>query len=96
MELHDLLESVSDEQSFLTFVNALRKDRETDVAAEKAVPSSPYGPTQGGWENVTIESFLDAASSWAESTSFGESQNLRGASPWRKFATFLYLGKIYE
>ena len=96
MELHDLLESVSDEQSFLTFVNALRKDREVDVATEKSSPSSPYGPTQGGWENVTIESFLESACSWAEDTGFGESQGLRGTSPWKKFATFLYLGKIYE
>jgi hypothetical protein len=96
MELHDLLESVSDEQSFLTFVNALRKDREADVTAEKASPSSPYGPTQGGWENVTIESFLASACSWAEDTGFGETQGLGGASPWKKSATFLYLGKIYE
>ncbi len=96
MELHNLLESVSDEESFLAFVNALRKDRETDIAAEKASPSSPYGSTQGGWENVTIESFLESACSWAEDTGFGESQNLRDASPWRKFATFLYLGKNYE
>jgi len=96
MELHDLLETVSDEQSFLAFVNALRKDREIDVAVEKASPSSPYGPTHGGWENVTIGSFLESACSWAEDTGFGESQNLRGASPWKKFAMFLYLGKIYE
>ena len=96
MKLHDLLESVTDEQSFLAFVKALREDREIDATAEKASPSSPYGPTQGGWENVTIESFLESACSWAEDTGFGESQNLSDASPWRKFATFLYLGKIYE
>ncbi len=96
MELHDLLESVSDEQSFLRFVNALRKDRELDAAAEKMMPSSPYGPTQCGWENVTIESFLESACAWAEDTGFGDSQNLGESTPWRKFATFLYLGKIYE
>lgn len=67
-----------------------------DVAAEVARPSSPFGPTKHGWENVTIESFLEAACAWAEDTQFGDSQNLRGASPWKKFATFLYLGKIYE
>lgn len=96
MELNELLESVSDEQTFLAFVNALRKDREIDVSADKASLSGPYEPTRGGWENVTIESFLESACSWAEDTGFGESQNLIGASPWKKFATFLYLGKFYE
>lgn len=96
MELHDLLESVSDEQSFLAFANALHEDRVIDAAAEKTMPSSPYGPTRGGWENVTIESFLESACAWAASTGFGDSQNLGGATPWKKFATFLYLGKIYE
>jgi len=96
MELHQLLESVTDEESFLVFVKALRDDRELDVATEKTNPSSPYGPTSRGWENSTIESFLDAALAWAEASKFGATQNLYAASPWRKFATFLYCGKIYE
>jgi hypothetical protein len=43
MTLHDLLESITDEQSFLAFVEALREDREIDATAEKALPSGPYG-----------------------------------------------------
>jgi hypothetical protein len=96
MELHQLLESVVDERSFLAFVEALRNDRELDVAAEKNNPSSPYGPTTRGWENTTIESFLESAQAWAENSNFGARQNLSSTSPWRKFAEFLYCGKIYE
>ena len=96
MELHEVLESVSDENSFLAFVNELRKDRELSVAGQKVMPSNPYGPTQRGWENITIESFLRAAHAWAEDTNFGATQDLGNASPWKKFAVFLYCGKIYE
>jgi len=96
MELHQLLELVKDEESFLVFVDALRKDRELDAEAEKKSPSSPYGPTAHGWNNVTVQSYLEAAHAWAEDTHFGATQNLGETSMWRKFATFLYCGKIYE
>ena len=96
MDLHELMEAVSDEKSFLMFVDALRKDRELAAAAEKASPSGPFGPAQGGWENITIESFLEAACAWAADSEFGARQDLKEASPWKKFAAFLYCGKIYE
>ena len=96
MELHALVEAVMDEKSFLEFVDALRKDRELAAVAEKASPSGIFGPSQRGWENITIESFLEAAHAWAEDTEFGATQGLREASPWKKFAVFLYCGKIYE
>jgi glycine C-acetyltransferase len=44
----------------------------------------------------TIEAFLGAASSWAESTNVGLTQGLDPANPWKRFAVFLYCGKIYE
>jgi hypothetical protein len=96
MELHHLLELVEDERSFLAFAEALCEDRKLDAEAERISPSSPYGPTVRGWENVTVESFLRAAHSWAIDSKFGATQNLGLASPWRKFAAFLYSGKIYE
>jgi hypothetical protein len=96
MKLYQLLELVNDEESFLVFVDALRKDREFDAEAEQDLPSNPYGASARGWNNVTIQSFLKAAQSWAEATQFGATQNLGELSPWRKFATFLYAGKIYE
>jgi hypothetical protein len=81
MELHEQLETVTDEESFLAFVQALLIDRRCN--AER-------------WENSSIESFLEAASAWAEDSAFGSKQGLLTASLWKKFATFLYCGKIYE
>ena len=95
MELDERADAVCDERSLLDFVRALIADREDEVAKEAVSPSSPYGPGANGWENTRIEDFLGAASSWAESTNFGQTQGLAG-NPWRQFAAFLYCGKIYE
>jgi hypothetical protein len=95
-EPHELLETVEDETSFLKFVEALRQDRETEVAAQRTTGTDPFGRGPNGWENHTIESFLEAALSWAKSTGLGETQGLKDENPWKKFAVFLYCGKIYE
>lgn len=89
-------DAVQDRESFLAFVAALAADRRASVAAEGVAPSSPYGPQSGGWENVTIETFLEAALSWAESTNMGATQGLPTGPTWQGFAAFLYCGKIYE
>jgi hypothetical protein len=81
MQLSERLKVVTDEATFLAFVQALAADRRGDAEH---------------WANGTIEDFLDAASAWAEDSEFGLKQGLSSASPWRKFATFLYCGKIYE
>ncbi|MGL4422434.1 MAG: DUF7660 family protein [Gemmataceae bacterium] len=88
--------TVTDREAFLRFVRALMEDRQASVAAEKIVPSSPYAPAVGGWENVTIEAFLEAALAWAEATEMGENQGLPAGPSWRAFAAFLYCGKVYE
>jgi hypothetical protein len=80
-QLHEQLEMVNDESTFLDFVQALAVDRRSDAEH---------------WENASIESFLESACSWAEDSDFGSKQGLAAASPWRKLATFLYCGKIYE
>ena len=50
-----------------------------------------------GWQNLTIEDFLEAALAWAEASNFGRSQGVDdSANPWRRLAIFLYCGKIYE
>ena len=94
--LNVLLERVNSEESFLAFIAALAKDRRQAVAAERENPNSSYGPDAGGWENRTIEDFLEAAAAWAESTNFGLTQGLAADNLWKRFAVFLYLGKIYE
>lgn len=96
MELHEQLELITDQTSFLAFVRALAQDRASAAQAEAKDPSSPYGPDIGGWENTSIESFLSAAVAWAEDSDFGSKQGLQSANPWKKFAVFLYCGKIYE
>ncbi len=87
----DLLEQVTDRESFLAFDRALAADREDEVAKEQVQPSSPYGPGANGWENATIEAFLEAALAWAN-----DSGDLPEEPSWYAFANFLYCGKIYE
>ena len=85
------IQAVHDRESFFAFVAALAADRRASVAAEAVKPSSPYAPDAGGWENITIEAFLEAALAWAD---FG--RGLPAAPTWRDFACFLYAGKFYE
>lgn len=80
-QLYEQLEKVTDEATFLAFVKTLVVDRRIDTEH---------------WENGSIEDFLEAASAWAEDSAFGSQQGLSLTSLWRKFATFLYSGKIYE
>ena len=102
MEAVDPLDphAVHDRESFFAFVRALVANREYAVEAEKQNPTDPriLGLVQdaGGWYNFTIESYLDAALSWAESTDMGVSQGLPPEPSWRAFAVFLHCGKIYE
>ncbi len=76
----------------MDFVDALIEDR---VDKAKDEHRYPYGGQPGGWENSRIESYLEAALSWAQ-----DSRDLPTGLPsepsWRGFATFLYSGKIYE
>lgn len=90
-------QQVTDRESFFTFVRALIADRMDSLAKEAKHPSNPWGPAANGWENTSIEAFLDAALAWAETTHMGQSQGLGDGRPsWRTFALFLSVGKIYE
>jgi len=90
-DLYDLEKRVYDRESFLAFVQALADDREGEVMEEKTTPSSPWGPGAHGWENGSIEQFLDAALRWAH-----DSGQLPAEPSWQAFAQFLHLGKLYE
>jgi hypothetical protein len=94
MDLHEQLELVNDEESFLAFARELRRDRIAVAALQQT--ALPIGSSPGGWESSSIESFLEAAIAWAEDSSFGARQGLSASNPWRKFAVFLYCGKVYE
>lgn len=94
--VHTMAYKVTDRESFLTFVQALIKDREDSVAQEAVCASDPYSPEANDWENTTIERFLDGALSWATDSRMGRSQGLNGEPSWRTFAIFLIAGKTYE
>lgn len=96
MSLDQALENVNSSETLLSFVRLLAQDKEDETTKESISPSSTYGTGANGWENVTIEAFLSAASAWAESTNFGLTQGLSPSNPWKQFAVFLYCGKIYE
>ena len=95
MKLVDYLNRVEDQKSFIEFAKALQADKEDENRKEKKKPSNPYGHGWNGWENTTIDGFLESAIAWAEDSEFGDriekTDNL-----WKKFALFLYGGKIYE
>ncbi len=95
MELEKYLDKVTDEKSFLDFVRVLQADKEDENRKEKENPSNPYSHGWNGWENSTIEGFLESAVARAEDSNFGK--NLEPSSnQWKIFALFLYSGKIYE
>ena len=93
--LYELLQQVEDRDSFLAFAAALSEDRADEVAKEKVNPSPPYSTGANGWENGSIESYLDAAVAWAKDHGVSESA-LTNTPTWRSFAEFLLAGKHYE
>jgi len=89
--IHDSLQDVEDEASFLRFVALLVEDRRR---AER-LPLSADGH-QGDWANQTIGAFLEAANAWAKDSQFGLRPGPKSGNPWRLFASFLWAGRGYE
>jgi hypothetical protein len=94
--LRSQADAVTDEATFIEFISVLASDRADECAKEKARPSSPYGPGANGWENGTIEAFLDAASAWASASRGGLAYYDPPANPWTRCAHILLMGKHYE
>ncbi|MEE9338453.1 MAG: hypothetical protein V3U87_10260 [Methylococcaceae bacterium] len=61
MELNEYLDKVTDQESFLEFVKALQVDKEDENRKEKGNSSNPYSHGWNGWENNTIDGFLESA-----------------------------------
>lgn len=97
-ELFAVLALVHDEETFLQFLLALRDDREASVAQEEISPSSPFGSDARGWENTTIERYLDTAVRWARVSRDGLplGDYSPPSNPWRRCADILYVAKGYE
>jgi hypothetical protein len=95
-DLHDLADSVVDEKSFVAFLRALSDDRAREVEMEKAAPSPPYCPGALGWENGSIEAFLEAAAAGAATEGSWVEEDGTPLNPWTRCAQILLLGKYYE
>lgn len=94
-DLDDLLDQVVDRESFLVFARALMNDRANEVQREKISPSKPYGSGHNGWQNGSIEAYLECCIAWTEAW-IGREHELPREPSWRSFAEFLYAGKYYE
>jgi hypothetical protein len=95
-DLETLRVAVCDEDSFVRFLEALATDRADEVEKENSKPSSPYGPGANGWENGTIEAFLECASAWARASKNGLPPYKKPDNPWKRCADIIFMGKIYE
>jgi len=94
--LKTILDSVTDEQSFMRFLQALAQDWEDEQHKERANPSSPYGSGASGWESGTIGAYLDAAARWGNASIDGLKFYENPSNPWKRCAQILYMGKLYE
>lgn len=92
MDPFHLISGVDSKESFLEFLEALKRDFEKDRELAKGAQSAPFiGEGQLGWRNIDLVGFLDAMHAWASDT-----QMLGDEPSWRAFAQILYGGKIYE
>lgn len=94
MKLQESLENVNDRESFVRFVKLLIEDRRESVALTKQNPEKYQWVSALGWENGSIENYLDAALACFEDGKWH--QEKPEETSWRRFAEFLYGGKIYE
>jgi hypothetical protein len=76
--------------NFLTFLEVLREHRAAAIAEARNDPPGGFDIGPGGWENWTIEEFLEALEAYAQDA------DLPPAPTWRDFARLLLAGKVYE
>lgn len=98
-DLLEELNGVRDEMTFLRFLKLITDDFRRDRELEQESPSGPYGPSVLGWQNTSIDSFLEAGVAWADAwAEMGDEQMDIGGihNPWRRCAAILLAGKYYE
>lgn len=96
INLDELLKTVDDEQSFIRFIEALGMDFAEERSLKETSPLSSYGPGALGWENGSIDTFLDAAAAWATASSRSSPVSASGSNVWQRCAAILLAGKFYE
>src|SRR5262249_52073641 len=95
-DLISAAKAVADERGFIRLLQMMALDREEEKQKELASPSPRYSAGANGWENGSIEAFLDAAAAWAEANS--RTAHLGAAVPdaWRRAAMIIVAGAFYE
>ncbi|MBA9088611.1 hypothetical protein FHR92_005129 [Fontibacillus solani] len=78
--LFELVNEVSDEMSFINFLNELRNDK----------------LKSRDWGNTTIEAFLEASHEWGKVSVNGLQFYEKPENPWLRCAQIIYMGTIYE
>ena len=82
-QLHELVETVVDEESFVAFLLAMSEDyvRSSGIDCPLA------------WQSDSIDSMLEAAAAWASETRNTAHQT---PNPWQRCAEIIWAGKHYE
>jgi hypothetical protein len=86
-DVAEALEKVTDEQSFVAFLEVL----ETDWHRDESEPERP-----GGWEQGDIGGLLDAAAAWAAASRNAPGLPPPSPNPWRRCADIIAAGAFYE
>ena len=90
----DLLQLVSDKETFIAFVTLLATERERAAQIEIENPRVYQVDGALNWKNADIESFLYAALDYFVDGPLREP--IPDHPTWKMFAEFLYCGKIIE
>jgi hypothetical protein len=95
-DLVSAAEVVADEKAFIQLLRMMALDREDEQQKELARPSSPHSAGANGWENRSIEAFLEAAAAWAEATSRTANLGAEASDAWRRAAIIVVAVAFYE
>jgi len=93
MSPEEQIDQITDKESFIKFLSAFIKDRETAESLERERPEKWQWGGAGNWQNSSISSFLEAGSCYFTE---GAERHKGSELTWRDLAEFLYFGKIYE
>jgi len=89
----ELLERVTDRDTFIAFVEALADERAAAAEIEQAEPQAYMLDGAHNWKNGDINGFLYAALQYFEPKPYHQPES---EPSWRMFAEFLWCGKIIE
>ena len=88
---------VDNEEKFIKFLTYLWKEKKLDDDDIKKGKIKPYSSGNYGWENNTIESFLDAMLEGYEQLTMHSNNNFTDEKNiWKKIAKIIEFGKIWE